>query len=98
MSRSKDEITRDVENTRSQARRAVENVGDVWSGQNAIASVWRSTKDTYFRAQDKVLDTRDAVHDRITGNVYSSIGIALGVGAIIGYFVTNKPRKRKRKN
>ncbi len=99
MSKSKEEITRDVEKTRSQAKRAVEDVEEVWSGKNAIASAWRSTKDTCFRAQDKVIGTKEAIDERITGNIYSSIGIAFGVGAMVGYFVTSKPkRSRKRKS
>lgn len=100
MSKSKEEITRDVEKTRSQAKRAVEEVEEVWSGKNAIASAWRSTKDTCFRAQDKVIETKEAIDERITGNIYSSIGIAFGVGAMAGYIVTRRARakpKRSRK-
>jgi ElaB/YqjD/DUF883 family membrane-anchored ribosome-binding protein len=96
MDKSKEEVARDVEQTRSEAKRALRNVGEVWSGKNAVASAWRSTKGTYFRAQDKVLDAAETTDDTIRSHVYASIGIALGVGAIVGFFVTNKPSKKKR--
>jgi len=96
MEKSKEEISRDVEKTRSEAKRALRNVGEVWSGKNAVASAWRSTKGTYFRAQDKVVDAAQATDDRIRSNIYASVGIALGVGAIIGFFATNKPARKKR--
>jgi hypothetical protein len=55
--RSLKEVRQDVENTRADAKRALRNVGEVWSGRNAVASAWRSTKQTYWRTQDKVADT-----------------------------------------
>ncbi len=91
-----EEAARDAEQTRSEARRALRNAGDVWSGQNAVASAWRSTKGGYFRAQDKVIETAAVADDAIRTNIYASVGIALGVGAIIGFFVTKKPRHKKR--
>ena len=96
--RSKEEVARDVEQTRAEAKRAVRNAGEVWSGQNAVASAWRSTKGTYFRAHDKVLDGAYAVDDTVHENIYAAIGIALGLGALVGYFATSKPLRRKRKN
>jgi ElaB/YqjD/DUF883 family membrane-anchored ribosome-binding protein len=96
MEKSKEEIARDVDQTRSEAKRALRNVGEVWTGKNAVASAWRSTKGSYFRAQDKVVDVAQATDDRIRSNIYASLGIALGVGAIIGFFITDK-RSRKRK-
>ncbi|MEO6184276.1 MAG: hypothetical protein ABIP71_14450 [Verrucomicrobiota bacterium] len=92
-SKSKKETTRDVEQTRAEAKRAFREAGDVWSGKNAVASAWRSTKGTYLRAQDKVVESVEATDDVIRSNLYSSIGIALGVGAIIGFFCTNKPTR-----
>jgi ElaB/YqjD/DUF883 family membrane-anchored ribosome-binding protein len=94
--RSLKEVKQDVENTRADAKRALRNVGEVWSGRNAVASAWRSTKQTYWRTQDKVADTVYGADKSVRENVYMSAGIALGVGAILGYFLTNKSRKKKK--
>lgn len=93
--KTREEAARDVEQTRSEARRALKNAGEVWSGRNAVAAAWRSTKDSYFRTQDRVVDKVATADDVIRTNVYASVGIALGVGAILGFFVTKKPRSRK---
>jgi ElaB/YqjD/DUF883 family membrane-anchored ribosome-binding protein len=97
MEKTKEEITRDVERTRARTRAAVENANDVWTGRNAVASAWRSTKGTYFRAQDAVLDTAHSADQTVRSNIYSSVGIALGLGAILGFFLTAKSSSRKRK-
>lgn len=95
--RSKEEVTRDVEQTRLATKRALKNAGEVWSGRNAIASAWRSTKSTYLRTQDKIADTAYVANKQVHQNVYTALGAALGIGAILGYFLTKKP-SRKRKN
>ena len=93
--RSKEEVARDVEQTRAEAKRAFKNAGQVWSGENAIASAWRSTKGTYFKAHDKVVDSAYAADDLVRENVYATLGISLIVGAALGYFLTNKPQSKK---
>lgn len=94
MDKSKEEIARDVEETRAAAQRAFREAGEVWSGKNAVASAWRSTKGTYFRAQDKVLGAARASDDQIRSHIYSAVGIAFAVGVIAGFFAI---RKRKEK-
>ena len=97
MERSKEEVARDVEETTAEVQHALREAGEVWSGKNAVASVWRSTKGSYFRAQDKVIDAARVTDDQIRSNIYSSIGIAFAVGTIVGFFATRKPQ-RKTKN
>lgn len=96
--KSKEEIAQDVEETRVEAKRALRNVGDVWKGKNAIASAWRSTKGGYFRAQEMVVDAVETTDDKLRSNIYKSLGITIGIGAILGFFLTNRPRLRKRRH
>lgn len=96
MANSKDEVKRDADWTREEAQRALQNVGEVWTGKNAVASAWRSTKGTLYRAQDRVLETAHATDETIRSNIYSSLGIAVGLGALIGFFVTRKPSIKRR--
>jgi ElaB/YqjD/DUF883 family membrane-anchored ribosome-binding protein len=95
--RSRQEVARDVESTRNEARRALRNAGEVWSGRNAIASAWRSTKRKYYTAQDKISESAYVADNTVRENVYPSVGIALGVGAILGYFLTRKPQPRHKR-
>lgn len=92
-----EEVARDVEQTRSEAKRALRNAGEVWSGRNAIASAWRSTKRSYFRAHDKVADAASATDNTVREKIYASVGIAVGVGAAIGYLLTSRPRSRRKR-
>lgn len=94
MQKSKEEIAEDVEQTRADAKYALENAREVWSGRNAAAATWRSTKGAYFRAQDKIVDTAEAADETIRSNIYSSIGIALGAGALLGFFLARKSKRR----
>lgn len=95
--RTREEITREVEQTRQAAKRAIKNAGEIWTGRNAIASAWRSTKKTYLRTHDKVADTAYVADKTVRENVYVSAGIVLGIGAILGYFFANKLGKSERK-
>ncbi len=96
--KSKEEATRAVEQTRAEARRAFREAGEVWSGKNAVASMWRSTKGTYFRAQDKMLASAQATDNLIQSKIYSSLGVALGLGVLIGFISTGKSKTRKRRD
>jgi ElaB/YqjD/DUF883 family membrane-anchored ribosome-binding protein len=95
--RSRQEVARDVELTRQEAKRAFRNAGDVWSGKNAIAAAWRSTRRKYYNAQDKIADTVYTTDNTVRQNLYSSIGIALGIGAVFGYFLTRRPQSRRKR-
>jgi len=94
--KSKEEVARDVEQTRNEAKRALRTAGEIWSGKNAVASAWRSTKGSYFRVQDQILDKAYATDEMVRENVYATLGISLAAGAILGYFLTSKPQSRKK--
>lgn len=93
--KSLEEARLDVEQTRAEAKRAWRNASEVWSGRNAVASAWRSTKQTYWRTQDKVADKIYEADQTVRNNVYASVGIALGMGALLGYLLTGRPREKR---
>ncbi|MEO5802897.1 MAG: hypothetical protein ABIR24_05155 [Verrucomicrobiota bacterium] len=95
--KSSEEVARDVEQTRNDAKQALRIAGKVWSGENAVGSAWRSTKGTYFRVQDKVLDKAYAADEAVRENIYATLGITLVVGTVLGFFLTNKPQSRKKR-
>jgi ElaB/YqjD/DUF883 family membrane-anchored ribosome-binding protein len=94
--RTREEVARDVEQTRAEAKRVFKNAGEVWTGRNAIASAWRSTKGKYFQVHDKVSNAAQTTDETVRENVYAAVGIALGIGAALGYLLTSKPRKNRK--
>ena len=46
---------------------------------------WKNGKEMYGRVRDKALDGVKATDQAVRDNPYQAMGIALGVGAIIGY-------------
>ena len=53
----------------------------------AGAAAWDVTKATYQQLQDKTVQYGKATDQAIRDNPYISLGIALGVGAILGFVV-----------
>lgn len=94
--KSKEDVLRDVEEKRLVAEEALKNAGEIWSGKNAVADVWRSTKSRYLQAQDKVVVAAQTTDQTIRANIYTSLGLAVGLGVIAGYLATRAPRRRKR--
>ncbi len=94
--KSKHEVARDVEVTRAEAQRALRNASEVWSGKNVVASAWRSTKGKYRRTQDRIADSAHASDEALRTHIYSSIGVAVGIGALMGFLFAGKSSRKKR--
>jgi ElaB/YqjD/DUF883 family membrane-anchored ribosome-binding protein len=93
--KSKQQVARDVERTRAEAKLALQNAGEVWSGRNAIASAWRSIKGKVHRTQDRIADSAHATDETIRTHIYSTLGIAAGVGALIGFLASGRSSRKK---
>ena len=93
--KSKEEVLREVEATRANAKFALKDAGEVWSGRNAVAHTWRSTKDKYHRAQEQISESAHAADDTIRHNIYSTLGIAAAIGALAGFLFTGKSKRKK---
>lgn len=92
--RTKKEVAREVEQTRSEAKRVFRNAGEIWSGRNAMASAWRSTKSKYHQVHDNVSARVHATNDLIRENIYASVCVAVGVGAILGFLSASRKKKK----
>jgi len=60
--------------------------------RNRLSAVLAAAKDTCAAVQDKAVQRAKATDKAIRANPYQSIGIALGVGALIGYLYSRRSR------
>lgn len=66
---------------------AGEKVGDA---RKRLAAALESGKELYGRVRDKTVQKAKAVDETIHAHPYQAMGIALGVGAIIGYLLARR--------
>jgi ElaB/YqjD/DUF883 family membrane-anchored ribosome-binding protein len=55
-----------------------------------LAAALESGKDMYGRARDKAVEGAEAVDEVVRENPYQAIGIAFGVGALVGFLLTRQ--------
>jgi ElaB/YqjD/DUF883 family membrane-anchored ribosome-binding protein len=95
--RSKEDITRDIEETRDGVKEALHGAKDAWVGHNPAVVAWKATKSSVSNAKQKVVAKTQAANVAVQCNIYRSLGIALGVGAVLGVLLAGR-RKRKLRN
>ena len=66
---------------------AGEKVGEA---RKRLAAALENGKEIYGRVRDKAVEGAKATDQAVRENPYQAIGIALGVGAIIGYLVARQ--------
>ena len=66
---------------------AGERVGEV---RKRLAAALESGKEIYGRARDKAVEGAKGADQAVHEHPYESIGIALGVGALIGYLLARR--------
>ena len=67
------------------ADRVEENVGEV---RQLLADALEHGKEIYGDVYDKVVEKAKATDEKVRENPYQTMGIALGVGALIGYLAS----------
>ena len=67
------------------ADRVGENVGDV---RQLLADALEHGKEIYGDVVDRVVEKAKAADEKVRENPYQTMGIALGVGALIGYLAS----------
>ena len=55
-----------------------------------LAAALESSKEIYGRVRDKTVDCAKATDEAVHEHPYQAIGIAFGVGALIGYLVAHR--------
>ncbi|MDB6015697.1 MAG: hypothetical protein JWR19_186 [Pedosphaera sp.] len=66
---------------------AGEKVGDA---RMRLAAALENGKEIYGRVRDKAVEGAKATDEAVRQNPYQAIGIALGVGALVGYLVARR--------
>jgi len=90
--RSKEEIARDIEETREDVKDALYDAKDAWVGHNPAVVAWKATKSSVNSAKRKVVAKAQATDIAVQCNIYRSLGIAVGVGAVLGFLLTKRNR------
>ncbi len=93
--RSKDEIARDIEHNRHKMGSALRDTRTNVVTRNPATLAWKSSQAAYFRAKDAVVTKATIADCKVRDNIYSGIGIALGVGAVTGFLLGWKRSRSK---
>ena len=64
----------------------------VIEARNRLADAMDSAKETYGRIQKKAVAGAKATDKAIRANPYQAMGIAFGVGALVGYLLSRRNR------
>jgi ElaB/YqjD/DUF883 family membrane-anchored ribosome-binding protein len=62
----------------------------VSEARKRLAAALESGKEVYGRVRDKTVDCAKATDEAVHEHPYQAIGIAFGVGALIGYLVAHR--------
>lgn len=104
--RSKEEVIQDIEADRKEARRALRGTKYAWTGGNPAVRAWKATKGAVVDTKDKIVaktcETKtkiavqaEAADMKVRENIYRGIGIAVGVGALVGFIARKRIVARK---
>ena len=88
-------ITNDVGTLAEDARALVAATADVAGekvseARKRLAAALESGKEIYGRVRDKTVERARAADQTMHEHPYQAIGIALGVGALLGYLVSRR--------
>ena len=96
VSEAMDSLAEDARNlVAATANVAGERVGDA---RRRLTAALERGKEACGRAQRKAVESAEAADEMVHMHPYQAIAIGIGVGALVGYFATSKPLRRKRKN
>ena len=65
----------------------------VTEAKNRLADAMESAKETYSRLQKKAVQGAKATDKAIRSKPYQAMGIAFGVGALVGYLLSRRNRE-----
>ena len=67
----------------------------VSEARKRLAAALESGKELYGRVRDKTVEKARAVDETVHEHPYQAMGIALGVGLLVGIFVTRRYSRRE---
>ena len=62
----------------------------VVQARNRLVSVMDAARDTYVAAQKRTVDTAKAADKAIRANPYPALGVAFGLGALVGFLIRSR--------
>ena len=95
MNKQTQAISNDVSQLAEDARALLTATADVagekvGEARKRLAAALESGKEIYSRVRDKAVEGAKVADQTVRENPYQAIGIALGVGAILGYLVARR--------
>jgi ElaB/YqjD/DUF883 family membrane-anchored ribosome-binding protein len=60
--------------------------------RNRLSAAMEAAKETYSAVQEKAMERAKAADKVIRGNPYQAIGIAFGVGALVGFLCSRRKK------
>jgi ElaB/YqjD/DUF883 family membrane-anchored ribosome-binding protein len=95
--RSKKEIAREIDANRRETTRALRDTKEALTVRNPAVLAWKATKSKAAVTKDKTVAKAQQADAKIRMNIYSALGIAMGVGAVTGFLMKRKRAKAKAK-
>jgi ElaB/YqjD/DUF883 family membrane-anchored ribosome-binding protein len=85
----------DINSLAHHARALMEATADVAGekvseARRRLTAALESSREVYGRVRDKTVDCAKATDEAVHAHPYQAIGIALGVGALIGYLAAHR--------
>lgn len=90
-SRTRD-LTNETKNLGREAKEIATETAQDWANRTkaASAAAMESARDAYQVAQSKAVEGAKATDQAIRSNPYAALGIAFGVGAVLGFLIKRK--------
>jgi ElaB/YqjD/DUF883 family membrane-anchored ribosome-binding protein len=89
----KENVSNALKSGENAASQTTEEIGNqVEEARSKLNSALESLKGTYAKAQEKTVAAARATDTAVRENLYQSIGIAFGIGLLIGVLVNYRSR------
>ena len=100
MQKQRQAVTNDMESLAEDARALIAATADVAGDKVAdarkrLAAALENGKEIYGRVRDQAIEGVKATDEAVREHPYQAIGIALGVGAVIGYLAARQCSRRE---
>jgi len=90
--RSKEEITRDIDQNRRALRFNLRQTKQTLVERNPAVLMWRQAKHKWWRTRNRTLSKAKKTDEAIRSHLYQTIGCAMAAGMIAGFFLLRKKR------
>ena len=93
--RSKEEIKRDIEESRGEVKSALRQTRSTFKTRNAATRAWKATKRAAEKTKRTVTEKAKTTDYAIRDHIYGAIGAAVAVGAVAGLVARKRMKSRR---